>query len=121
MFLPRAQREELNALSKEVFGVSSKWQKFLDKGTTELKTRKTIEIVPGVDGAPDTEKEVVIPDLAPNGTKQFYQKYYTLDQVRQLMVDSKTQMDNYRAAMKKQQDEKVAQEEINALAQGSAI
>lgn len=127
MDIPRQTRMELNALSKEVFGVSSRWQKLL-KGTSKLVTRKTTEEVPGKDGEPPTTKEIEVPVLTEYGAKQYTTKYYTIDEIRQLMLDAKKQMDDIRAAMKKQQEEqeaakakKALEDKVTETAQGSAL
>jgi hypothetical protein len=121
MFLPRAQREELNALSKEIFGVSSRWNKILKNGTREVAMRKVTETVPGVEGAPDTEREVVVPVLIGNGTPKRYQKYYTVDEVTTLLLGIKSQMDAQKAGIKKAQEEQAAAAQVKDLAQGSAV
>ena len=102
MNITRAEREELNALSKEVFGVSSKWQKFF-KGVSELYTKTVKEVVPGDKGAPDTTKEVTVPVLL-DGAKQYKTKAYSVDECRTLLLQAIAQRDAYLAEMKKQQE-----------------
>ena len=103
MDIPRELRNELNALSKEVFGVSSKWRTFLKKGASQLVTRKSTETTPGKDGAEDTTREVDVPVLTPYGAKQFVQKRYSLEEVHELLLSYKKQIDTTREQMKKQQ------------------
>lgn len=110
MDIPRELRMELNQLSKDIFGVPSKWQKILKNGSQQVLTRKSKETVPGVDGAEDTVKEVDVPVLTPHGAKQIITKHYTLEEVHQLLLTYKGQIDTIRAEMKKQQDEKAAKE-----------
>lgn len=116
--LPRAQREKLKLLSSEVFGSSSKWQK-LYKFDEVLKQTVT-EIIPGVDGAEDTTKEVEIP-LYVEGTyvKQSVRKYRTTEEVEALLVSFKEKRDEYITNMKKAQAEALerrkAQEDAKKL------
>lgn len=128
MDIPRELRNELNALSKEVFGVSSKWQTFLKKGTSQLVTKKSTETIPGKDGAEDTIREIDVPVLTPYGAKQFVQKYHSVDEMRALLLSYKKQMEDFREQIKKQQEEQAAKQaeekalkEVQELAHGSAL
>ncbi len=128
MYVSREVRNELNALSKEVFGVASKWQTIMKKGKSEMITRKTIETVPGKEGEESTANEIEVPVLTPYGAKQFVQKYYTLEEVREIMLTYKTQLDTIKEQMRKQQEEKTAKEEqekavkdVHDTAYGSAV
>jgi hypothetical protein len=88
MDITREQREQLKALSTEVFGVASKYQKLYDQ--KELVTSKTVEIVPGENGQPDTTKEVEVPVLYnDNGVKQYRMKYRSTEEVLQLLLEFK--------------------------------
>lgn len=100
----REQRETLKALSKEIFGASGRWTKLLRDGTKELITRKTKEKVPGENGEPDTEKEVTVPVLTPNGVKQFRQKYYTVESLLELLQGVKVKRDEFMAMVKAQKE-----------------
>lgn len=128
MDIPRQTREELNALSKEVFGVPSRWQKLLRNGSKYLVTKKTTEEVPGKDGEAPTTKEIEVPVLTEYGAKQYRQKYYTVDDIRTLLLEAKAKMDEMRATVKKQQEEQAAlkakqelEDKIKEDAQGSAL
>lgn len=137
MDIPRELRMELNALSKEVFGVSSRWQKLLKKGTMELVTRKTTEVVPAKTAdnngvteilEPETTKEVEVPVLTPYGAKVFVPKNYTLEEIHTLLLGYKKQIDEIKATMKLQEEEKKAKEALETAgkavreaAQGSAV
>ncbi len=118
MDITRKEREELNALSKEVFNVSSKWQKFF-KGVPELVTKTVKETVPGDKGAPDTEKEVVVPVLL-DGAKQYKVRAYSVDECRKLLLDAKRQRDEYIAKLKEQQALVEAQKKVQELAAGAS-
>ena len=102
MYITRAEREELNALSKEVFGVSSKWQK-LFQGVPEVVTRTLKEVVPGDKGAPDTVKETLVPVLV-NGQKQSRIREYSVEELRKLLLDAKKQRDDHFAKIKAAQE-----------------
>lgn len=75
--MDRKTREELNKLSKEVFGTSSRWQKIMDKGVAEPHERDREVMIPGPKGL---EKKVFT-------DKKSIVKHYSLEEVRQLMND----------------------------------
>lgn len=75
--MTRKTREELNELSKQVFGSTSRWQKIVDKGVAEPHTREREVMVPtrnGMEKKVFTDKKDVI-------------KHYSVDEVRKLMED----------------------------------
>lgn len=100
--LTRAERDQLKALSTEIFGKSSKWQTMYEY--KYFLTHKVQETVPGENGAPDTEKEVEVP-LLYNGSKQWRVKYRTTEEVLQLLQDFKTRRDAYLEQARKAQEE----------------
>ena len=114
MNITRAEREELKALSKEIFGKSSKYQMFLD-GIPEVITKTTIEEVPGENGAPATTKEVKVPVLY-NGVKQSRIRYFSVEETKAELLKMKAQLDDIRAQMKKQQEEQEAKKAADELA-----
>ena len=114
--ITRKEREELNALSKEVFNVSSKWQKFF-KGVPELVTKTVKEVVPGDKGAPDTEKEVVVPVLL-DGAKQYKTRSYSVEEIKKLLLDAKAQRDAYLAKVKADKELAELQKKIQEQAAG---
>lgn len=117
MNIERKVREEFNALSKEVFGVSSKWQNFY-KGVDELVTKTVIEeIPPEKEGDAPTTKEVKVPVLR-DGGKQYKRRYYTIDEIRNILVGAKAQRDMILAKMKADKELKQAAEEVQRLAAG---
>jgi len=103
----REQRDQMKALSMEIFGASSKWQKLykFDETLTEMVT----ETIPGVDGAEDTTKEVKVPLYVP-GTKvkQIKRQYRSTQEVLELLLMFKAKRDEYIANMKKMQQEALA-------------
>ncbi len=128
MYLPKEEREELSALSKEVFGTRNQWQKMITKGFSELVTKKTNEVVPGENGTEPTTREVTVPVLTEYGAKQFVTKYYTPETVKEYMLGLKKQRDEIMAMIKQQNDERKAKEEqakalkdLNAEHGGSAL
>lgn len=128
MDIPRALRNELNALSKEVFGASSRWHTLLTRGTSQVVTRKSLETIPGKDGEEPTTKEVDVPVLTKQGTKQSVIKRYSLEEIHELLLNAKKQRDEIMAQIKQQQAEQAAakaQEEaikrVSEEARGSAV
>lgn len=111
--LTHEEKTELNDLSREVYGSSSRWQKLINKGYAKLVTEETTEYVPNPE---DEEKEgttqkVNVPVLYKNGAKQSVQTYHTVDSVKAEMVDRKAKLEEIRALIKKQQDEARAKRE----------
>lgn len=74
----RKTREELNEMSKKVFGTSSRWQKIVNNGIAEPYERDRKVMVPRANG---TLVEKVFVD------KKSVVKHYTVDEVRKLMQD----------------------------------
>lgn len=116
-FATREQREELKALSKEVFGVSSRYQKLYEYN--QVLTQKIKEIVPGVDGSEDEEKEVEVPIYAKGTTKvkQSVRKYRSTEEVIELLRSFKAKRDEFLAQMKAQQEAAKAKKEQDAAAE----
>lgn len=121
----REERETLKALSKEIFGSPSRYQKLYEYD--QVKTHKIKETVPGENGAPDTEVEKEVPLLF-NGSKQSVRKYRTTEEVLKLMLDFKGKRDEYLAKVKADQEEakaKKAEQELQQKIQnelgGSAL
>lgn len=127
--LTSEEKSELKALSQEVFGASSRWQKLVDRGYTELVTETTTEFVPGEkEGDEGTTREVQVPVKTANGAHQYVTKRHTVDSIRDYMLERKAKLDEIRAEIKRQQDEARAKKEQEALVQkvhqelqGSAI
>jgi len=105
----RKTRLELNALSKDVFGVSSKWQKLVEKGYAELITKEVTETVPPEkEGDEPTTKTSQVPVLTESGGKQSIWKRHTVESVREFMLERKKTLDVLRELLKKQHEEKLA-------------
>lgn len=112
----RPVREALKALSKEVFGASSRYEKLFEYD--HVLTHKVKETVPGENGAPDTEREVEVPLMAKGTTKvkQSVRKYRSVEEVMQVMLDFKAKRDAFIAEMKAQQEAAKAKQEADAKA-----
>ena len=103
--MTRKEREELNALSKEVFGSSSRWQKLVEKGYAELVTEDKEEAVPPAkEGDAPTTRTIKVPVLTSFGAKQSTTKYHTAESVMALMLDYKQKIDEIRAKIKEHQE-----------------
>lgn len=102
--LNRNERDQLKALSKEVFGVSSRYQRFLE-GVAEVITHEVDEEVPGDGDAPATTRKVRVPTLTANGVKQTRIKRYTFQETLDLLLSFKAQRD---AMIKAQLDQQAA-------------
>jgi len=72
------ERQELNALSKECFGASSRWQKFVNNGVLEPYEREREVMVPRANG------EIVKKTFK---DKKSVVRHYTVEEVRNLMAD----------------------------------
>jgi hypothetical protein len=110
------ERKQLDALSKEIFGVPSKWKKFLDKPQMGLATYECTETVIGVDGAPDKTEVKTVPLLTNDGHKIFEAKYFTLETLKVWMLNLKKQRDEYIAKTEKEAKEKAEKEQQEKLA-----
>jgi lipoate-protein ligase A len=70
-------RQELNALSKQVFGTSSRWYKIVTYGVNEPMERDREVLVPSSSGI---QKKVVTDSKS-------VVRHYSVDEVRTLMLD----------------------------------
>ena len=118
--MKREKREELNALSKDVFGTASRWQKLVSKGYTALQAVEEQEVVPAdKEGEEPTVRTVDVPVLTENGAKQYAVEYHTVDSIREFLVAQKTQLDAIRKQLKEQQEkalsDKKAEEQAKEL------
>lgn len=74
--MDRKTREEMNALSLEVFGTSSKWQKLMTNGVDEPFERDREVMIPTANGG---LKKKTFTD------RKYVKRRYTLEEVRTLM------------------------------------
>lgn len=125
--MTRAEREEMKVLSKEIFGNVSKWKSILEKGYMEKVTKTVIEQVPQEDGTTKpVEKKMAV--LNEHGAEYSVQKYYSVEKLKEKMLDMKAQIAENRAKLEKLQadaaKEKAAKDtalKIQESAGGSAI
>jgi hypothetical protein len=116
MNLTRNEREELNALSKEVFGATSRWQKLSNKGYSELLSEEVTELVPGEKEEDEgTTKQTRVPIKRADGGFQSVTKHHTVESVKEYMLQRKEQLNLIRAELKRQQDEAKAKKEKQEL------
>jgi hypothetical protein len=71
------ERQELNTLSRECFGVSSRWQKLVNSGVLEPYERERDVMVPRANG------EIVKKTFK---DKKSVVRHYTVEEVKSLMV-----------------------------------
>lgn len=128
-----AERDELDALSKEVFGATSRWQTLVKKGFSQLLTEEVQEYVPGETKEDGTVGEgftrmVQVPIKRKDGALQSVMKYHDVSSVRVYMLERKAYLDKIKADIKRMQDEEKAKKDAEALAkrvhqeaQGSAV
>lgn len=116
MEIKKLTRLALNSLSKEVFSSSSRWQKLVDKGYSELVTEDTTETVPAEkEGEEATIRQVTVPVLV-RGSQQFVKKFHTVESVMTFMQDRKKMMDDLRAKFEAMQEEQKRKREEADLA-----
>jgi hypothetical protein len=121
MYIDKELREEMKALSKELLGTSSKWEKIVRDGILVPRTKMEKIIVPGKDGQPDTENEIKVLALNEQKQKVYDTKYLTaeelLDELRKIKSE-KTKMEEER---KRQQELAKRQKDIQDIAGGTAV
>lgn len=117
MYIEKELREEFNRLSKEVFGVSSKWKGLLDHGQKVLVTEKVTETIPGENGAPDETKTVEVA-VKQNGVNVYTVKYYTVEEIHQLLLDYKKNRDDMIARIEAGRRQKETEEKVMKEATG---
>lgn len=116
MQMTREERMKLNALSLEVFGTTSRWQKMVDAGHKELVTEEVEETVPAEkEGEEATKRKVQVPVLTKTGGQQFTWKRYTVESILEFMTERKKQIDNIHAQIKKHQEEAAAKKQEDEL------
>lgn len=117
MYVQSPLKEELNALSKEVFGSSSRWQKLVDKGHEELVMEEIAEYVPSEkEGEQGTERKVKVPVKTSFGALQYVIKRYTVDSIKEYMIERKIQMEELSKEIARRQEEYRVQKEQEKLA-----
>jgi hypothetical protein len=116
MNITKVERKELDLLSREVFGSSTRWQRLIDKGYDEAVTEEVEETVPAEkEGEEPTKRKVKVP-VKVNGSTQYTRKYHTIESVLEFMVEQKKQLDIFRAQLAKQKEEFLANMEAEKIA-----
>lgn len=121
MFVERKIREELNALSKEVFGVSSKWMGLLEHGELVVVTETVTETIPGENGQPDRTETAQVPKLNKGGTRDYVTKRYTVDEVKEKLLMLKKNRDELIAKLQAAQAQKELEKKVQAEAKGRVV
>lgn len=127
--LPRAVINELNELSRDVFGASSRWRKMIYPGVAEIVMEDVKELVPRNDDSGESdEQDVQVPVKRRDGAMISVIKHHTADSIRDYMINRKAELDNLRANMealqveakvKKEQEE--LEKKVHADLVGSAV
>lgn len=117
MNISRAEREELNTLSKDVFGTSSRWQKLIKDGHSEVVMEEVEEYVPNAEdeNKEGTTRKVKIPIKRTDGALQLVNKRYTLESVKEMMLERKKRMEEIRVLIAQQQQEAKDKQEKELL------
>lgn len=126
------EREELEALSKEVFGSTSRYATILRDGEVKAVTVVVTEYIPADEGTggEGTTKETEVVDTLPGAPKSAKLQLvrHSVESIRALMVDRKARQDLFRALQKKQHEEALAKQalaqrkqEVQRQLSGSAI
>lgn len=117
---------ELNALSKAVFGTTSKWKKMIDSGVTEpvLEDTKRLIIKDGKEEFETVKTQKT--HEGPNGAEipLFRLKHYTVESVKQFMLSVLTIREQNRQALIKAQEEKAKEEvrqQVSKEASGTSV
>jgi hypothetical protein len=110
MKIDQALKSELNSLSKEVFGSSSRWEKLVKKGYAEVETQEVTELVPGATDEESTTRQVQVPVMH-NGMKKMVKKFHTVESVKALMLEKKQRIEEIKASIQKQIEEVRAKKE----------
>lgn len=103
--MKRAERKEIDLLSKDVFGSSSRWQKLVGKGYDELVTEDVEETVPAEKEGEEPTKQTIKKPVLANGARQLLRKYHTVESILEFMIEQKKQLDVFRAQLQKQKEE----------------
>ena len=109
--------DELNELSKEVFGSKSRWRKLVDRGSAEVVMEDTTRL--HADGSKETVQTPVMHVGANGGEVQQQQLVrYTPESIKEKMLFMKKQRDEmFATLLKQQEDQKAAKEGLKAQEQ----
>ena len=118
---------ELNALSRAVFGTTSKWRKMIDSGVPELVEENTTKLT--VENGKEQKETVKTAKLytGPNGDAEIHQstlKHYTVSEVREFMLmvlDRRKQMQDTINRLEAENNAQDAAKRVAEKASGSSI
>lgn len=99
MNITKQEREELNTLSKEIFGVSSRWQKL--ETVVKPVMREVTEEVPGENGAESTTQTKSVAVIE-NGARKLQTKINSYEDIKGILLEMKERLDNFKALQKQQ-------------------
>lgn len=118
MNIDRKTKEELNQLSKEVFGSTSKWKKMCELGVAEPIMEDTIKLtmVDGKEVKENVKTPVLYKDSIPTSTL----RRYTIPEVREFMLTAKDRQEQVRAAIKRIEEQQKAQAAAKATAEAAS-
>ena len=128
MMIDRKLKEELNALSREVFGASSRWVKLIENGYHKPVTETVTEFVPD-EAHPEggTNRQVEVP-VKHKGIPLSRVERHTVESVHTLLLDLKAKRDTFLAEIEQRRQEEEAkkaqeklQKEVNEQLMGSAL
>lgn len=114
---------ELNALSKQVFGSTSKWKKMIEMGVTEPLLEDTKHLTIDKDGKEQTQMiktNVLHKDHIPLSRL----KHYTVESVREFMLtilDRRKQVEDTINRLEAQKKTDAATKYVQETASGTAI
>lgn len=119
MNLTKNQRNLLNQLSKDVFGSSSRWQKFIEKGVKQVVTEEKEETIPAEEGKEATTRKISVPKLNDKGQTVTHIIHHTPESILEIMMEFKKQkdawvkqMEEIQATNKKLQEERAEENRI---------
>lgn len=123
MYIDRKTKEELNALSKSVFGTTSKWRKMMELGVSEIVQEDTKKLV--VKDGKEEYETIKTPVMHKDQLVVNRLKRYTIDEVREFMLMVKDRQEQFREAMKRVEEEQkakaAAKQTVAEEASGSAV
>lgn len=116
MNLTRQQREELNQLSLEVFGSSSRWKKLVENGFNRPVVEEIEEEVPTEDGKDVKIEKRTVLSTYKNGAPMSKKTHHTPESIKELMIkmkDHASQVLALKAAAQKEREEKAEKERLS--------
>jgi len=116
--LTNEQKEELEALSKEVFNSSSRYVTLMTKGELAPVTVTVTEYVPDENGGEGITREVEVPEMYRNSKAPLLKTVrHTYESVKAHMLKIKDQQDRFKAMLAKMEADKKAEQEKAKLVQ----